>query len=389
MAHRYDLAECKKAKRLKNGWLRADAILTRAGIFTYAQADGSVRRELRPEDEVFHADSLDSLRMVPVTLRHPQDEHGVKVLLDSINTKLFAVGHVGDTVERADSYIKATLTLTDAHAVKRAEDGSARQMSCGYNCDLDETPGTHDGQRYDAVQRNIRYNHVALEPIGRAGPEVALRLDAGDAVQVDESTDPSKPKTQENQAMAKIRLDGVDFEASEQLAQAITVANEKAAKAAQDIEAQLKAKSEEVDAAMARADSLDEELKKAKEAVAGADDPAKIAAAVKARVALEMSATKILGSDAKFDAMTDADIKRAVVEKVQPAAKEKLTGATDAYLAARYDAAVEAVEAGTVMNPELAATRKQQSTRTDAAKAREEYLQREANAWKQPTKDKE
>ncbi len=48
--------------------------------------------------------------------------------------------------------------------------GDAMQLSAGYELDLDRTPGTApDGRRYDAVQRNIRINHVAAVPLGRAG----------------------------------------------------------------------------------------------------------------------------------------------------------------------------------------------------------------------------
>lgn len=45
-----------------------------------------------------------------------------------------------------------------------------RELSCGYTLDLDETSGvTPDGEHYDAVQRNIRYNHLAIVHRGRAG----------------------------------------------------------------------------------------------------------------------------------------------------------------------------------------------------------------------------
>lgn len=61
------------------------------------------------------------------------------------------------------------------------------ECSCGYHCDLDPTPGvTPGGERFDAIQKNIRYNHLALGPgggWGRGGSTVRLRLDAGDGIQ--------------------------------------------------------------------------------------------------------------------------------------------------------------------------------------------------------------
>ncbi|SCU95521.1 conserved hypothetical protein [Cupriavidus necator] len=55
-----------------------------------------------------------------------------------------------------------------------------KDLSCGYTLTLDETPGECNGRRYDAVQRNIRYNHLALVRAGRAG-NARLNLDAADA----------------------------------------------------------------------------------------------------------------------------------------------------------------------------------------------------------------
>jgi hypothetical protein len=266
------------------------------------------------------------------------------------------------------------------------ENRTASQISCGYNCQLEETPGEWQGQRYDAIQRAIRYNHVALEPIGRAGPEVGIRLDAGDAIQV-------SPHSQEQTTMLKIRIDGVDFEATEQLAQAFTVAQEKAAKALDEVKAQLKAKTDDADKQKARADSLDEELKKAKAAHADAADPSKIEEAVKTRVALERTAGKVLGETTKFDEMTDADIKRAVILKVHPGAEAQLKDASAVYLQDRFDAAVDAIEAGDVTNPELAKARQaagRASGANDMEKIRTDAMKRESEAWKTPlsaTKD--
>ncbi|NNB91279.1 hypothetical protein, partial [Corallococcus exiguus] len=48
--------------RLPNGWLRAEGLPTRVGIFNYRLPDGRIRKELRLEEEVFHPDSMASFR---------------------------------------------------------------------------------------------------------------------------------------------------------------------------------------------------------------------------------------------------------------------------------------------------------------------------------------
>jgi hypothetical protein len=53
-------------------------------------------------------------------------------------------------------------------------DSGKKELSIGYRCLYDLTPGVYNGQQYDAVQREIRGNHLALVEEGRAGPEVAV-----------------------------------------------------------------------------------------------------------------------------------------------------------------------------------------------------------------------
>lgn len=152
--------------------MRIDGRITRTGVFTYRLPGGKVRRELRLPDEVFKTDAMQSFALVPVTDEHPP------AMLDAHNTKDYARGSVAGTLRKDGEFVAGELLITDAALIKKLEDGKAREISCGYNCDLDETPGvTSDGLRYDAIQRNIRGNHVAIVPKGRAGPEARVRMD--------------------------------------------------------------------------------------------------------------------------------------------------------------------------------------------------------------------
>jgi hypothetical protein len=56
-----------------------------------------------------------------------------------------------------------------------AVDAGKRELSNGYRSTIDFTPGiTPSGERYDAVQKEIRGNHVAVVAKGRAGPECRI-----------------------------------------------------------------------------------------------------------------------------------------------------------------------------------------------------------------------
>jgi hypothetical protein len=183
---RFDAGELAKPTKLDNGWLRLDGTLTRVGVFDYRQHDGTTRRELRLPEEVFHEDALTSFELVPVTIDHPPE------ILDSKNTSRFQKGTVSK-IRRDGANLVGTILLTDQAAVDQALKGGRKQLSCGYHCDLDETPGVTngipgvaDGTRYDAVQRNVRGNHLALVHRARAGEVAQLKLDAADAQEIHE-----------------------------------------------------------------------------------------------------------------------------------------------------------------------------------------------------------
>jgi hypothetical protein len=165
-----------KAKKTPQGFARVDARLTRTGILEYVRADGSMQREYRPDSEVFCADSLATLDNAPVTDLHPS------AMIDPSNARHFSRGNTRGA-RRDGKFVAAELTVQDAELISKIDAGERTEISCGYTCDLDYTPGVYEGQRYDAVQRKIVYNHVAIGPRnwGRAGADVALRLDAADA----------------------------------------------------------------------------------------------------------------------------------------------------------------------------------------------------------------
>ena len=48
------------------------------------------------------------------------------------------------------------------------------ELSASYRYRADMTPGEFEGEAYDGVIRDIRGNHVATVPEGRAGPDVLV-----------------------------------------------------------------------------------------------------------------------------------------------------------------------------------------------------------------------
>ncbi len=201
----YQPIERSGVVRMDSGALRVPAFLTRTGIFTYLNPDGSERREYRPAEEVLSARVMDQARGIPLTNDHPADRR-----VDAATFSALAIGHVGDDVRPHDDGVRmaATIYVSDASAVQAVERGHLTEISLGYRVDFDPSPGEHEGQPYHGVQRNLQINHAALVRRGRAGRDVGLRLDsAGDQIP-------------ERRPEVKIKIAGKEYEAGSPEAQA-------------------------------------------------------------------------------------------------------------------------------------------------------------------------
>ena len=109
---------------------------------------------------------------LPVLLDHHQ--------VDAENPKKeFTVGSTGTDATFDGVYLKNSMSITDAEAIRAIEDGTAKEISCAYRFTPDFTAGefeAQDGQKihYDFVMRDISGNHVALVAEGRAGHDVRV-----------------------------------------------------------------------------------------------------------------------------------------------------------------------------------------------------------------------
>lgn len=82
------------------------------------------------------------------------------------------VGTLGSKPKVDGKYLTSSLTIWDGEGVDAVKSGKQVQISAGYHYDPDMTPGvTPDGEPFDGVMRNLRFNHAALVEEGRAGPD--------------------------------------------------------------------------------------------------------------------------------------------------------------------------------------------------------------------------
>ena len=326
----------RPVEKTPEGFVKATVAVTSIGVFTYRNPDGTTRRELRLPDEVFKQDSMDTLSLKPMTLLHPTKDQTPESLLNPETVKELACGSVG--IPFADSYrVFTEIMVTRADAIESVLNGQTLGLSCGYTCDIEWTSGNWLGQDYDCIQRNIRYNHVALVPRPRAGDDATIRLDAAGAP----GPVPSEYLTTEkepNMDYKKVNLDGVEYQAEAQVITALTKAQEQVAALNSQV-SQLRTdaadSAKKVSTLEGERDSLKERLDAAEKEM-----PGKISAAVQSRLELVGKAQKA-GVEVRND-MADQDIKKAVILKKFPSAN--LDGKDDAYVNARFDCACDLID---------------------------------------------
>jgi uncharacterized protein len=384
---RFDIARLDKVELTPEGFVESPVRATRVGVFLYKDATGKPFRELRLPDEVFNPDSMATLAMKPITNEHPSE------LVTVDNIKDVQVGYTGENVKADGQFLHIDRAVfTDKKTIDDINKGK-REVSCGYELELDFSGGfwngqnvnqDGDGEQFDAIQRNIRYNHLALVSRGRAGAAVRLRLDS------------EMNQIQEDQEMPKIKIGDKMFECSQDLADAfedmtkghakkcdeLTQAAEAAAVAKTDAEAKLTA---EVDKQKGRADALETQL-------TAANDPVKFQERVSERMHLLSTAVAIMGNaDAeavkKLDAMSDVDVMKTAIGHVNKGTN--FDGKSNDFVAGQFEILANGVNAdkGDKLGKDLVGDRKDRAGDDGLQagdKAREERIKKDAEAWKQP-----
>ena len=381
---RYDVAPIDKFEVTPEGYLRAWATIARTGVQQYSDADGSIRREYRPESEVASPKSLASFAGKAITLEHPT------VLLDSSNTKDYQIGFSGTEVVYDNGFVRAVMTITDEDAIKRIMRGDAKEVSAGYRVNYEASPGVTDsGENYDGIQKEISGNHIAVVHRGRAGPQVKLHLDRLDAA------DPSLFILTEDSSMtAKVNFDGAEFEVTESVALAVTKEREDAKKSYEDMKkmydgmmSKASEMKEEMDAmekemkgncdsAEGRADALSEEVNSLKADLEAAQK-VNVDSLVEERIALIDKARTSLDSAFDFAGKTVREIMEASVKSVR--GDIDLSERSDDYVTAMFDTLADVARSDST--DEL---RKAVASIASPVSAPSSYMDKLQNAWKSP-----
>jgi hypothetical protein len=354
----FDTVAFSGTRRTADGYLVADAKVARTGIQLYSgsevgRPDLATVRVYRSPEEVFSKDAMQSYSHRPVTLNHPDGA------VTADNWRDLARGQTGDEVVRDGEFVRVPMVLMDAAAIREVESGT-RQLSMGYQAEIVFADGvTPSGEPYDAVQKSLRMNHLAIVANARGGSSLKI----GDSLlRGSEMAEATKTKT--------VLVDGLPIETTD--AGAIVIEKlqgdvKAAATALTDAETKhaktLAAKDAEIDALKAKVLT-----------------DAALDARVSARADL-ITKAKHVAPAIVTDGKPDADIRKAaVVAKLGDAA---VADKSQAYIDARFDILVE--DAG--VDPFKQALKDGKTTLpADIATV---YADRDtalSNAWKTPEK---
>lgn len=358
------------------GFLIVPSRISRTGIQEYTAAEmglsdrdpTDIIRVFRPEEEVFSNESLLSFSNKPVTNNHPP------VLVDASNFKEYSVGHSSKEISRDGMFVKAELTIMDLDSIKAIESGKS-ELSNGYTSDIEWTEGiSPDGESFDAVQRKIKGNHIAIVERGRAG--FACRVAD------------NLPDTGAGAIMAKVLIDGVDFEMPDQAAQAVgklqarlTDAEEETSKKAEELKKKEDEMEEAEKEAKAKEDSLNAKLDDAKSKLPTSDSIDKLVAD---RCLLTDSVLKII-PDFEFTGKDADTIRKEVVGA--KCANVQMDSVSSDYISARFDMLLESVDGNPQLNLDNAFKSSVdknlniKDTRSEGTIARDKFMEDSRSAW--------
>ena len=292
-----------------NGWVEIKGNpISKAGVFAYLGRNipncdfepDRLYNVLRPPEELSDPDTIASFRLLPWINDHammgPEESGQLAAEQKGIH------GVIGEDIYFEGDTLYANLKVFSNRLAELIDSGK-RELSAGMRCRYEKTSGVYNGQRYDAIQRTIRGNHLALVASGRMGPEVAVldslnfTFDAKDVAMADEKKEDKGTEGTEKKGMTL-------EEASEHLSKIIPMVAEM-----HETISKLAGKSDSTEDPSAVATDAEEEAKKDKEKKDGEAMDAKAMAS-----AMDAMDKTIKGLSAELNAVKTGGVKAMLGE---------------------------------------------------------------------------
>lgn len=150
----------------RDGLLVKDAVICRAMVLDYQG------KKVLKSPEVL-AESMFTMQRMMVTDEHPRS----RVIIDVSEIK----GRVlPETVRLRNDVATGDLLITDKALADKVRKGT-RDLSPGYFADIIEESGTFNDEPYEAAQKNVLYDHLAVVKLGRCPRPKCGIVDSNDS----------------------------------------------------------------------------------------------------------------------------------------------------------------------------------------------------------------
>jgi hypothetical protein len=176
LTDRYAIDAGASMRDTADGYLVANPRVARTGIQLYRGSEvgltgddaSKIIRVFRPESEVFKDTSMKTFAHKPITDDHPPEA------VSASNWGRYGKGQLGDEVARDGQFIRVPMVVMDGSTISKVKGGKS-ELSVGYTCDIAWGAGTSpEGEEYDAMQKDIGVNHVAIVAAARGGKDLRI-----------------------------------------------------------------------------------------------------------------------------------------------------------------------------------------------------------------------
>ena len=299
-------------KKTENGFLKGRAFITKPGIFKYKNAQGELVNILRHPDDVFDPESLESLKLTPVTIEHEF------ATVNADNAHIASVGLLGEMVAVNDNHVEASLNITHKKAIDLIEAGK-QELSASYTANIIPEIGEWEGEKYTHRQKNIRYNNVTICDRGRAGRSVRLHCDS-------------------EYVLFDSTLTNLEIEMENQ-------------EKHEDKKIEKEVKADNRDSTIERLQAQIDQLKDDNSRLKAVDVEKVVNDKVQSRLDLINNVNKVTMLDSEDLHKTDRQIMEKVIKQYSPSIV--LDSKSDAYVEARFDAIVESNSTSDVFKKQM------------------------------------
>jgi len=161
-----------------NGYIEVkDNPISRVGVFPYSGGSiggdpNRIYQVYRPAEELSDPKCIESFKLVPIINEHEMlgKDDG---MTPAENKEIEGTTGEGIYFDENDGFLKGNIKFY-TERIKDVVDNVKKDISLGYRCSYEFVSGIFDGIKYDAIQRDIRGNHLAIVTEGRMGKEVSV-----------------------------------------------------------------------------------------------------------------------------------------------------------------------------------------------------------------------